>query len=367
MKNKLLFLLIAVLFVITSFSGCFEQSSKTDEQKSEPGEVIYTDLTLESLNILTDDFPNIGSSTSAHPLAVLIGCKVLNMSYIWVIGDMQPYEYGYNTIFNKFLNITNRFYYYDFYGYYDTENFLLPNVSETDKLDIAENITNKIQRTGTHGSYVELINGTLDLIIVARLPSDDELEMANNYSVDLVTKPIALDAFVFILNQQNIVDSLTVEQIQKIYTGEYLNWSSIGGNDSEINAYIRNDNSGSHELMKALVMNDLDMIDETDMIQYTMMGPYNRLTMDTYGIAYSVYYYKQFMSTFYHNVNFCGVNGIMPDYNNISSKSYPYTTEVYVVIKKDLDTNSPAYKIRDWLLGIDGQEVVKESGYVPIS
>lgn len=371
MKNWLIISLIIVLVVIAGLSGCFEDTSKKDI-KSNQGDIIYTGLTIDNLNVTIDNFPSIGSSTSAHPLAILIGCKVMNISSIWVIEGMVPNEgfhvfSGYYPMYNTYLNDSLRWHYYDKFGYYDTENFLLPNVSEPGKEHIAKNITDKVLRTGTHGSYVELINGTLDLIIVARLPSDDELEMAVNYSVELVAKPIALDAFVFILNENNEVDNLTIEQIQKIYTGEYINWSLVGGNDSGINAYLRNDNSGSHELMKTLVMSDLEIIDETDMIAFTMSGPYNLLSDDKYGIAYSVYYYKQFMATYYQNVKFCGVNKVFPDYNNISSRTYPYTTEVYVVILKNLDPETPAYKIRDWLLGDDGQEVVKESGYVAIS
>ena len=40
---------------------------------------------------------------------------------------------------------------------------------------------------------------------------------------------------------------LTIEQIQKIYTGEIRNWKEVGGNDATINPYIRNANSGSQE------------------------------------------------------------------------------------------------------------------------
>jgi phosphate transport system substrate-binding protein len=190
--------------------------------------------------------------------------------------------------------------------------------------------------------------------------------------VELVTKPVALDAFVFILNNMNEIENLTVEQIQGIYTGQITNWSEINLNISEdeyskITAYQRNDNSGSQELMKTLVMKDLIMIEEQNMIYYMMSGPFIGLNHDDNGIAYSVYYYKEYMATYYNNVKLCGVNGVYPEYNTLFNRTYPYTTEVYVVIRNDLDPESPAYMIRDWLLGIDGQNVVKESGYVPIS
>lgn len=361
MKGKLLGVLIAVLLSSIVFSGCFEDTSK---KETEPGEIIYKNITIEDLNFTTDGFPYMGSSTSSHPLAILVGCKILNISYVWSRDIFYPYQIGDQPVVMNFTYLNQI--YYPYYGYYDTENYLLPNASEPGKEYIAENITTKVARSGTHGSYVNLINGTFDLIIVARLPSDDELVLANNYSVELVAKPVALDAFVFILNEMNQVENLTVEQIKAIYTGEITNWSGVGGEDSKINAYQRNDNSGSQELMKTLVMKDLDMIEEESMIAYTMDGPFNRLSNDEFGIAYTVYYYKEYMATYYYMVKFCGVNGVHPNYENIYSRTYPYTTEVYIVIRKDLNPESNAYKLRDWLLGIEGQDAVKESGYVPI-
>lgn len=343
-------------------SGCIEDGGITDE--SEPGEIIYYNLTLQDLSFTTDNFPNISSSTSAHPLAVLIGCKILNISYVWTNDIIYPYYYRSTLISN--YSILNT-YQYPIFGYVNPENFIVPNASESGKEHIVENITNKIDRGGTHGSYVGLIEGNYSLIITARLPSDDELELAVNNSVLLISKPIALDAFVFILNENNIVDNLSTEQIQKIYTGQITNWSDVGGNETwSIIPYQRNQNSGSQELMETLVMKDLEMIDSYELMAHTMSGPYNLLSSEIRGIAYTVYYYKQFMANNFENIKLCGVDGFYPNYNNIFNELYPYTTEVYVVIRDDLDPDSNSYKLRDWILGIDGQGVVIESGYVPL-
>ena len=56
----------------------------------------------------------------------------------------------------------------------------------------------------------------------------------------------------------------------------------------------------------------------------------------------------------------------VPNYKSISEKSYPFTTEVYVAIRKGLDSHGSALRLRDWLLTEEGQAVVKESGYAPI-
>ena len=367
--NKIMFL-VTILSLITLLfnTGCIENNSKEDTFSA--GDIYYKDITLKELDVDTENLPEMGSSTSAHPLATLIGCKLLNISYLWTDEIFYPYNYGGRISIGNITSLNT--YQYPSFEYMDTETYLIPNATEPDKEHIAENITNKIQRSGTHGSYVGLIKGNFSLIIAARLPSDDELILADNHSVKIVAKPLALDAFVFILNNANPIDNLTVDQIKQIYTGNITDWSNISNhsmfedNYSKISAYQRNDNSGSQELMKTLVMKDLEMINEYDMISYAMWGPYNRLVSDEYGIAYTVYFYKKYMANSYVNVKLCGINGFYPCYNTIHKKTYPFTTEVYVVIRKDLDVNSTSYMIRDWLLGNNGQEVVKESGYVPI-
>lgn len=368
--KKIMFL-VTILSLITLLfnTGCIENKSKEDTFSA--GDIYYKDITLKELDIDTENLPEMGSSTSAHPLATLIGCKILNISYIWTNDLIYPYQYGNKGIIHNITYLNS--YQYPYFGYYDMENYIIPNATNPEKEYIAENITKKIDRSGTHGSYVGLIEGNYSLIIAARLPSEDELELAENYSVELVAKPLALDAFVFILNNRNPIENLTISQIKNIYTGNFTDWSNISNqskfenNYSEINAYLRNDNSGSQELMKSLVMKNLDMIYELDMIFYMMSGPFNGLAKDPNGIAYSVYFYKKYMANSYVNVKLCGVNGFYPCYDTIYNQTYPYTTKVYVVINKDLDVNKPAYKLRDWLLSKEGQEVVKESGYVPIT
>lgn len=282
------------------------------------------DIDIEELNFSSKDYPKVDGSTSTHPLSVLIACRILNVSCLWQ-------------------------------DYYDGTKRLLLDSEETE-----------IFHSGTHGSYVNLIEHESDLILVARLPSDDEITLAEEKGVELDIKPVALDAFVFILNKKNSVDSLTIKEIQDIYTGKITNWNEVEGTNVKINPYQRNRNSGSQELMNALVMKDLEMIDAPDMVLMGMMGPINMLAEDVDGIGYSVYFFEEFMAP-NEEIKLCAVNDILPSYESIKSRKYSFTTEVYVAIRSNLDKNTNTYKLRDFLLSEGGQEIVKESGYVPIN
>jgi phosphate transport system substrate-binding protein len=217
---------------------------------------------------------------------------------------------------------------------------------------------------GTHPAFENLIRNNTDLILVARTASADELHLADSLDINLVETPIALDALIFLANVENSVTSVTTQNIKDVYTGIITNWSDLGGPDTTINPYTRERNSGSQELMESLLMKDLEMLDFPEMMIYGMMGLINILEWDKQGLGYSVYYYTQNMVRS-DKIKLLSVDGITPDYENIKSRNYGYTAEVFAIIRDDLDVNSTAYKLYQLLTTEAGQRVVKESGYIP--
>ncbi len=284
-------------------------------------------------NLTINNYPKVDGSTSTHPLQVIIACKLLGTEYQWQ-------------------------------QYFDGTARAIAFSEASSEQDTVRFINDSIIHNGTHGSYVNLIQKRTDLILVARLPSNDEITMANSLNVELITNPAALDAFIFIVNAKNPVNSLTTREIQDVYTGKITNWSELGGLDAPVNPYQRNDNSGSQELMMELVMKDLQVINVPEMTLFSMMGPINQLAQDENGICYTVYFFKQFMAPA-GNIKKIGIEGVQPEYNTIKSKDYKYTTNVYAVTRAGTDENSTAYQLFQWISSPVGQDIIKSSGYVP--
>ena len=117
--------------------------------------------------------------------------------------------------------------------------------------------------------------------------------------------------------------------------------------------------------METPVMKDLEMIDAPDMILEGMVGPINMISDDREGIGYSVHFYEQFMAP-NERLKMVAVDEVMPSYENIRARAYPYTTEVYTAIPSDLNESSPANDLWQWLATKQGQDAVRVSGYVPI-
>jgi phosphate transport system substrate-binding protein len=67
------------------------------------------------------------------------------------------------------------------------------------------------------------------------------------------------------------------------------------------------------------------------------------------------------------SIKVLAINGIDPGYDAILNRTYPFTAEVYLMIRGDLDHSSMAYKVYEYMQTGAGQRIVAESGYVPIN
>ena len=240
---------------------------------------------------------------------------------------------------------------------------------------VGEEVTSEeLEYSNTHPGYIKLIDGEKDLIVVTQ-PSEEELEYAKSKNVELEVIPVVNEGFVFYVNSENPVNSLSLEQIQDIYSGKITNWKDVGGEDNEIRAFQRPVNSGSQTGMLSLVMKDKTLMEppKEDLIE-TMESIVNLVSDYDNGlnsIGYSYYYYATTMfdtidSTVRDRIKFIAVNGIEPNNETIKSHEYPLYTNYYIVIRKDEPEGSQVRKMIDAMLSDRGQAVAEEVGYVGI-
>jgi phosphate transport system substrate-binding protein len=313
-----------------------------------------------NLPLSPTDYPMVDGSTSTQPLSVLIACRLTHTAFTW---GSHP--------FNRTRMLYPTTEAYDSTKRLDLKHSpapasLAPRLPASTLTSLNNPLMTKVRHSGTHESYINLINRQAQLILAAREPSDDELALAKQKGVEIKALPIALDALVFIRNANNPVSAITTEQIRGIYTGKITHWKALGGPDLRINPYRRNRNSGSEETMQKIVMRGQKMMEARDLeVAMSMIGPFNAIREDRLGIGYTVYYYDTFMTSI-PEVRMLAVDGVFPDRRTIGDQSYPFATEVFIAYLNDLPQDSVAASIRDWLLSREGQSVVSESGYAPI-
>lgn len=95
------------------------------------------------------------------------------------------------------------------------------------------------------------------LLIVYEAPEYVKEELAEA-DAKLEQKAIGRDALVFIVNEENPVQSLTQQQLRDIYAGRITSWKDVGGADAPIVAFQRGVDSGSQTLFKKLLIDKGD-------------------------------------------------------------------------------------------------------------
>jgi len=231
-----------------------------------------------------------------------------------------------------------------------------------------EEVADLVRFSRTTNAYYALLNGEADLLIVGEA-NGEVLAEKEARGFEWLQTPFATDAFVFVVNENNPVDSITVEEARKIYTGEIANWAELGGDDVPIVALQRNSEAGSQTLMEKHVMQGAPMMDApTDYIVTSMGGLMEAVkSYDTAAgaIGYSVYYYAEEMEAA-KGLKLLKLEGVAPNPETIRSGEYPIVNPKYVVIAADAPADSPTRRLYDWLLSEEGQALIAAEGYVSI-
>ncbi len=220
----------------------------------------------------------------------------------------------------------------------------------------------------TSQSYRNLMWDYCD-ILIASWPAESIFEELAAESFAYEMEPIATDALIFVVNENNPVDSLTTEEIIGIYSGEITNWSEVGGADEPIAAFQRNAGAGSQALMEKLVMQNTPMMTPPTELMAGSMGELMEYVKSydnsATAIGYSVYYYANDMRMA-EGLKIISVDGVEPTDENIRAGEYPHLSNYYTVIGADEAADSPARVMFEWLQSAEGQRLVEQEGYVPV-
>lgn len=231
----------------------------------------------------------------------------------------------------------------------------------------------QVECTGTISAYQRLMNGEVDLIFAAG-PSEAQLAAAGAAGMEFHLTPIGREAFVFFVNSENPVESLTVEEIQGIYTGEITNWKELGGKNLKIRPYQRVENSGSQTSLQRL-MAGLPLMEPEEEDRIAGMGGIIRevASYRNYknAIGFSFRYYATEMVQ-NGQIRLLALNGVEPTKETIRDGTYPIASEFYAVTAAPAGTPAPETQnellgaFLEWILSEQGQTIIEETGYVAL-
>ncbi|MDI3272237.1 phosphate ABC transporter substrate-binding/OmpA family protein [Pseudomonas sp. AL03] len=111
-----------------------------------------------------------------------------------------------------------------------------------------------------HGSstgFTALKTATADLAASSRPIKDSErvdLKPLGDFKSPGAEQVIAIDGLAIILHPHNPLSELNTEQLARIFSGEAKTWEELGGTGGTIHLYARDDQSGTYDTFKELVL-----------------------------------------------------------------------------------------------------------------
>jgi phosphate transport system substrate-binding protein len=221
---------------------------------------------------------------------------------------------------------------------------------------------------GSGTGIAAMINGTVDIANASRAMKSEEIEAARANGIEPLEFVVARDAIAVVVHPDNPIEHLTLEQIGKIYTGKITNWSEVGSYDRPIVLLSRESNSGTYVYFvenvvrvglgddEALFSPDTLLMPSSEGISAEVRQNRNAIGYD--GLGYVAPDQK---------VVAVGVSSqgpfVMPSVETVNDGSYPISRPLYMYTAGEPTGEIKAYL--DWVLG-DGQELVREVGFVPL-
>ncbi|WP_160287452.1 phosphate ABC transporter substrate-binding/OmpA family protein [Pseudomonas knackmussii] len=111
-----------------------------------------------------------------------------------------------------------------------------------------------------HGSstgFAALKDGTADIAAASRPIKDAEaagLSASGNLRSAKAEQVIGIDGLAIIVNRDNPLGELSTDQLARVFAGEVTTWEALGGRGGAIHLYARDDNSGTFDTFKELVL-----------------------------------------------------------------------------------------------------------------
>ena len=224
----------------------------------------------------------------------------------------------------------------------------------------------KIQVTGvgTGTGFAALQNQTTDLCNASRKIRAAEIgECIKAFGKRPIEYKVCLDGLSVYTAASNPVKELTLEQLELIFTGKTRNWKDVGGKDTPITVYSRENSSGTYEFFKENVLQGKDFTSRAQTMPGTA-AVLQAVAKDPNGIGYGGAAYGAGAK---HLAIKKDENSpaIEPTEETVVKGTYPIWRYLYIYVNPAIDKGDIGAYL-NWIRSEEGQKLVKEVGYFPL-
>jgi phosphate transport system substrate-binding protein len=173
---------------------------------------------------------------------------------------------------------------------------------------------------------------------------------------------VGLDGIGIYVNPANPIQKLTMEQVNRIFSGSVREWDEIYPFDAAVEVYSRNRDSGTHTFFVEHVLAGREVGEDVRMVANTAVL-IEFVKRSPGAIGYGGLGYSEGVRAL--ALESAGGRAIPPTVATISDGTYPISRTLYLYVAPNAWT--PAVKqFITWVLGTDGQKFVAEHNYIPL-
>lgn len=224
---------------------------------------------------------------------------------------------------------------------------------------------------GSGTGIASLINGEIDIADASRPIKEKEINLAKDKGIEPWEFRIARDMLSVIVHEDNPVSELSMEQVGDIFKGGITNWNDVGGNDEEITLYGRQSTSGTYVFfMEHVVQADYSANMRNMEGNQAIL---DAVIQDNTGIGYVGLGYivddsgSQIPSIKVLKVAADENSEAISPLNEAKQGDYAVSRALFQYLAKKPVKGSPIHRFIQFELSDEGQEIVKNTGYVAIT
>jgi len=221
----------------------------------------------------------------------------------------------------------------------------------------------QIAAHGSATAFSSLGDGACDIGMASRRIKPEEaakLASLGDMSSAQSEHVLALDGIAVIVNPANPVNGLAKDQIMRIFSGEFGDWSQVGPLPGPIKIYARDDKSGTYDTFKTLVLAGKGLAPGAQRFEDSNALS-DAVANDPNGIGFIGLPYIRRAKAL--AVSEKGARPLLATPLTVATEDYPLSRRLYLYTPST-PSNPFTRKFVEFALSKQGQDVVGDTGFI---